>query len=303
MRIIEDSGSLVYVGLVLLLGLWAYVRTWRALRLHEQQRREDLAAREDDDLEAIHSRSHEVRLGRDTKSRAAASIGSRFTVHRRVLLPLVMGVTLLLASLPFMSAIPATTLSVVIAIITLVLGVAARPMLENAFAGLMMSLSKVIRVGDTVRISGWYGSIEDISVTHTTVRIWDGKRFVLPNSVIIQKEIVNYSLFDQRLWASVEFWVAWDTNIGKIRKLATEAAEDSPHFLNIEPPTVWVISTEKDAVGLWIAAWAANSADAWTLSEEIRTRLIETFQKHNIRTHDVRATLREDRPANKPVIP
>lgn len=299
----EDSGELIYVGIVLLLGLWAYVRVWRALRSREKERQADLEAREDDDLEAIHSKSHEWRVGRVTKSRGAASIGSRFTVHRRLLLPVVTAVTLLLASLPFMSAIPATTLSVVIAIITLVLGVAARPVLENAFAGLMMSFSKVIRVGDTVRISDWYGSIEDISVTHTTVRIWDGKRFVLPNSVIVQKEIVNYSLFDQRLWSYVEFWVAWDTNIAKVRKLAVEAAEDCPHFLNIEPPSVWVMSTEKEAVGLWLAAWAANSADAWTLTEEVRTRLIETFQKHDIRTHDVRATVREDRPTNKPLIP
>lgn len=283
-RGVRDPVSIVYSAVVLSAGAWGLWRVHRALRAEERSRHADLAARSESELEPVHTTAHP-----SPRQQGYKNIEARFTVHRRLLMPLVGVVTLILAAVPFLSAIPATLFSVMVAVITVAVGVAARPILENAFAGLMMSFSRVVRVGDTVRIGDWYGSIEDISSTHTTIRLWDWKRYVVPNSLIIQKEIINYSIFDQRLWAHVEFWVSWDADIALVRRLATEAAQASPYCEQDEAPTVWVMSTDKEAISLWVAAWAKNAADAWMLSEDMRTRLVEAFQKHGITTHDYRA--------------
>ena len=85
--------------------------------------------------------------------RALESIESHFSVTRRVLVPVVLGVTVILVSLPFLAKAPATVAPVYAAALTVFLGLAVRPLLENAIAGLVISSSRMITSTGSLSVS------------------------------------------------------------------------------------------------------------------------------------------------------
>ncbi|MFW5924832.1 MAG: mechanosensitive ion channel family protein [Myxococcota bacterium] len=285
-----------YISVIVLIGLWATWRINRSLRRSATARHRELDAKQPAELEPARSTVAPFsKAAAASKKRGAESIEERFTVHRRLLLPLVMLATATLASLPFLGALPATMVSVVAGAVALVIGVAARPMLENAIAGLMMSMSNVVRVGDTVLIGNdYYGTVEDITMTHTTVKLWDWRRYVTPNSEMLQSSVVNYSLYDQYLWACVEFRVSPEADLEEVRRLAVQAASQAPQLVSSEDPEMWIMELEKESVCCWLVGWTRNPSDAWLFKNYVRGRLQKLFRDHGIATHTHRVASAED---------
>ena len=212
-------------------------------------------------------------------------VQSRFTIIRRTLILCVFIVWAVAMSFPFIGRIPSTMLSILIAVTTAVVGIAARPLVENMISGIVISFSKQLRVGDTLMMDGQYGTVEDISITHTKIKTWDWKRYVIPNGRMLNKEFVNLTLNDSLLWAYLEFSVSYDADLEEVSDIATRVAGASRHHNAQEPPQFWVMRLDKESVTCWVAAWADSPAEAWNLKSDIATKLIREFRERNIPTH------------------
>src|SRR5207302_1854582 len=66
----------------------------------------------------------------------------------------------------------------------LIVGFAARSTLGNAVAGVTIAFAQPIRIGDEIELRGERGSVEDITLLYTVVRLWDGKRLIVPNDTL-----------------------------------------------------------------------------------------------------------------------
>lgn len=207
------------------------------------------------------------------KERARQSIETQFSVNRRVLVPAILTLMILFGGLPFLGDVPKAMVTLLGAAITVFLGVAARPFVENAIAGLVISGSRLVSIGDTVEIDDIYGTVEDITTTHTTVKIWDWRRYLVPNTRMLQTCLTNYSLNDRYLWKNVEFYVAPGTDLEMVRALAIDCAQRSAHFAEHEPPECWVMELKPEWVRLMVAAWADTPSQAWLLGDDIRSAL------------------------------
>ena len=76
----------------------------------------------------------------------------------------------------------------------LIVGFAARGTLGNAIAGLTISITQPIRIGDDVELRGERGIVEDIHFSFTVLRLGDGRRMVIPNDVLSTEVIKNATL-------------------------------------------------------------------------------------------------------------
>ena len=234
------------------------------------------------------------KLTRLMKSRAAGSrkarfesIENQFTITRKILIPSIIGLGLFIAVIPFLNNIPAAFISVFVAAFSLFIGIAAKPFLENIFAGLVISYSKSLNIGDTVLIDEKYGTVEDINLSYTTIKTWDWKRYVVPNIKMMQQDFLNYTLVDKYQWVYIEFWSAFENDIEEVEKLALECAGKSEFTLEDNIPYFWVMEMDKDGYKCWLASWAEDPGNAWSLRNDLRTRLIKEFRKNNIQYHSL----------------
>lgn len=231
------------------------------------------------------------------KTRAKRSVANRFSIFRRVATILVLLLLIITVSFPFIDQLPQTFLSILVGSAAIITGMAARPFIENFLSGIAITSSKMLNIGDTILLNNNYGTIEDISPTHTVVKIWDWRRFVIPNSKMINHEFINYSLYDSWQLAYVEFFVAYQTDMQRIKELAQEAAKKSRHYAAIEEPSFWIMETTKETIKCWVAAWAKSPLEAWELKADIRTELILQFNKEGIETHLNYHTFKEHDPS------
>ncbi len=234
---------------------------------------------------AVETETPLKKSSRAFKREAKKHLRERFSIFRRVAITVSVITVFLITSIPFIDKLPQAFLSILVGSAAIITGMAAKPFIENFLSGIAITVSKMLKIGDTIIINDNYGTIEDISPTHTVIKIWNWRRYVIPNSAMINTDFVNLTLNDKWLWAHVEFFVSYESNIKDVREIALSTVLECDHYNDIEPPSFWVMKTEKDSIKCWVASWATSPAGAWELEAEIRTNLIINFQEKGIQSH------------------
>ena len=226
-------------------------------------------------LESIMTESPITDNHEESLIRGLENIETRFIFFQRFTRPLILGVWIILLLLPFLDGASKTYTSILVAIITVLISMAAKPYIENLFAGMVVSFSNSARIGDTVEVDGHYGTIEEINLTYTTIKLWDWRRYLVPNSTLISKEFLNYSLNDLHVWAYIEFYVEPTADFDLLETELIKITKKSSYFhvQDNEEPKLWFMGTDKDSVKFWLAAWAKNPSSAWSLKSDMRKGL------------------------------
>ena len=109
----------------------------------------------------------------------------------------------------------------------LVVGLAARPVLSNLFAGVQLAMTQPIRIDDVVIVEGEWGTIEEITSTYVVVRIWDLRRLIVPLTYFIEKPFQNWTRESAALIGVVYFYLDYRAPIGAIRDKLNEIVKTS----------------------------------------------------------------------------
>jgi small-conductance mechanosensitive channel len=220
-----------------------------------------------------------------SRSSALKELGSRFSIIRRTFFSLLVFVWIGLALLPFLGTFSTRFLSVFGAAGAVLVGIAARPFLENVIAGYVVTFSKQFRTGDTVLIDESYGTIEDITPTHTIIKLWDWRRYIVPNAKMLTKEVIRYSNREGLLWALLKFNVAYDANMDRVEEIATQAANESNFRAGTEEPKVWIMGMGRESMECWLAVWTKGPVDAWSIRVELAGKISRAMAKEGIHSH------------------
>lgn len=283
---------LFYILIVALVMLLTALPALRKLKTLQDQRRESLKHRKDSG--AIPAQ----RPKKTIREQQIRRMESHISITRRTLIAFLLLAGICIAAIPFLSRIAPAVLPLAVAAISVIIGIAAKPIIENITCGLVLTFGKLARIGDTVVIDDIYGTIEDFTLTHSVVKRWDSLRYVVPNSSMMTKEFINYSLYDNNRWVYVEFWVDYRADFELVEQLAKESPIGSQYYSDREPPRFWVAETARDAVKCMVVAWAVTPADGWMLSHDIRKALVLKLKEHHIITHTHRVHM--DTPGTEP---
>lgn len=291
------SGPIIYSVSILILFIFIMTTILRTLRKATDRRERRLNKQE-----GISSVSRPTKTMRkkmkETKLQGIDNIEKQFTITRKILVPFFIFLALIVAIIPFLNSAPAALLSLVAAVLSIVVGMAAKPFLENLFAGLVISYSHSLNIGDTVLINDHYGTVEDINLSYSIIKTWDWKRYIIPNNNMMRQDFLNYTLIEKYQWVYIEFSVAYDNDLSEVEKIALDCAYLSEFTLEDNTPYFWIMEMEKESYKCWLVSWAENPSKAWSLKNDLRTRLIKAFQENRIEVHSFRYVLDRKRPSS-----
>jgi MscS family membrane protein len=100
----------------------------------------------------------------------------------------------------------------------LVLAFAAQKSLENVFAGFAMLADKPLSVGDTCRIGGQLGEVEDVTLWATRVRTNERTVVSIPNGAVMAGQIENLTRRD-KFWFHPTVGLDYETTPAQMRKV------------------------------------------------------------------------------------
>jgi small-conductance mechanosensitive channel len=197
------------------------------------------------------------------RKQLAPEAATRYRVLRRVVMTTIVfvGVLSALLVIPQIRAVAGGILASS-AVIGLVLGFAAQRTLGNVIAGLLIALSQPVRLGDRVEVDDSVGTVEEIALTYTFIRLPDGTRLVLPNEKLASDTIRNFTIRSPEKVAEVTVQVGLEHDLDDaLRVLRSEMGGD-----------VYVSALADDNATITIRESAGSEAEAEKLARELRLR-------------------------------
>ena len=201
-----------------------------------------------------------------------ARLRTRLMVLRRVIVALV----LIIVLWSVLEVFPATeqfsrALLASSAFIALVIGVAFSVPLGNVGAGILLSLSQPVRIGDRISVGDVTGTAEEITLIHTVVRTDEGRTAFVPNSQMVTTTVVNRSLEDPRRTVTVRLPVAITAAVEDARLVLLETAAEVGEA-HIEGATVLVAEVGERTTWLTVNGFAPPGSSIERVAAELRER-------------------------------
>ncbi len=167
--------------------------------------------------------------------------------------------------------------------LAIIVGLAAQRTLGNVFAGLNIALTRPIRIGDAVIIRNEYGTVEDITLRHTVIKTWDNRRMMIPNSVLDEEVVVNYTIRDEKKLFGIVMHVPSNTDLEKAGRIMVAEAKHHPNVLKELNPIFQVLDFEEKSVMLRLLFLAKDQPTAFNTAVELRSSMAKQFRKQRIK--------------------
>lgn len=99
----------------------------------------------------------------------------------------------------------------------LVIGLAAQKSISSLLAGIQLSITQPIRIGDQVVVENESGTVEEITLTYVVVKVWDERRLVVPIAQFLDKPFQNWSKGGATMLGTVLLLVDFTTDMEALR--------------------------------------------------------------------------------------
>jgi small-conductance mechanosensitive channel len=159
----------------------------------------------------------------------------------------------------------------------IIVGLAARPLLSNLFAGVQLAITQPIRLDDAVIVENEWGRVEEITSTYVVVRIWDLRRMIVPLSYFIEKPFQNWTRQTSTLIGSAMVYVDYSAPVATIREELERIVKASKNW-NGEVINLQVTDAKEHTLELRAIMSANSSGAAFDLRCEVREKLIAFLQ-------------------------
>jgi small-conductance mechanosensitive channel len=122
------------------------------------------------------------------------------------------------------------------AVLGIIIGFAARQVIANLVAGVVVAFTQPIRIGDLVSIGDEvHGRVVDISLTYTSVDAGDGSLVMVPNEKVTTDSVINHSAGNSSAPITVEVWLRPDADVEAARKALEHGEVTSAHLMELTP--------------------------------------------------------------------
>jgi small-conductance mechanosensitive channel len=118
------------------------------------------------------------------------------------------------------------------------LGFGLQNILSNFFSGIILAFERPVQTGDLVEIDNVYGRVQSIGVRSSIVRTLDGSEVILPNSDLISKQLINWTMRDTKRRIQLKIKTAFDENPHKVIEIVLNAINSRPEVLQKPSPLV-----------------------------------------------------------------
>ena len=197
---------------------------------------------------------------------------------RKVAANAIRAVLLLVGLLFALSAtgVDLTALSVLGGALGVGLGFGLQKLAANYVSGFVILFERSLRIGDTVRVDEFEGTVMDIKTRYTLIRALNGRESIVPNEKLITERIENLSLADPRILLTTDVTVGYDSDVDAVQKILVGAALASDRVLADPEPAARLARFGADGLEFTLLFWIADpSGGQLNVRSEVNLRILQ----------------------------
>ncbi|SJN25026.1 MscS Mechanosensitive ion channel [Psychrobacter sp. JB385] len=159
-------------------------------------------------------------------------------------------------------------------IASVVIGIAAQPILGNIIAGVQVAVTQPVRIGDSVIMKGNFSTVEDLRYTYAVLKTWDERRLIVPMRELITEMVENWSHTEVHQTCPVFLYIDYGADIEAIRQHFISVTKKNELWDNKTEPQVFVVEVTEKTIQLRGAVSGVGPIEAWTLACEVREQML-----------------------------
>ncbi len=163
-------------------------------------------------------------------------------------------------------------------VLTAVIGFALKDTLTRLFEGIM--LGRLMHIGDWVSLVGIEGRVVDISLGRVTLQTRAGDNVTVPNNIVAQKEIVNYSKPTREHMVCVTIEASFADSPTRVLEIARRAAAAVPGVLGA--PQAFVAAYRDSGIEYRVCVMLDDYGERYRIESDVRSYLWHAFRREGI---------------------
>lgn len=193
----------------------------------------------------------------------------------------IIGYLIIIATIMGVLGIPTAGILATLSAAAVGVGVALKDSLSNVAGGILLLFFPRFSTGDYIEVNGDEGTVIAVDLLHTTVVTIDNKQISIPNGVLINSHIVNYSREDTRR-VDILFPISYESDVNKAKKVAMDTIlKHSLILTEPDEPFVRVKNYDDSSVNIITRVWCKTD-DYWKLYYDLTEQIRDEFDKNGI---------------------
>jgi len=169
-----------------------------------------------------------------------------------------------------------------VAALSVGLGFGLQEIFANFVSGLIILFERPVRIGDTVTVSEFSGTVNKIQIRATTIIDFDRKEVIIPNRAFVTERLINWSLTDTVTRVVLKVGVAYGSDLELTKKLLLQAAKENHRVMADPEPSVFFLSFGASTLDHEMRFYVKELGDRNPALDELNRRIDKLFAENNI---------------------
>lgn len=170
------------------------------------------------------------------------------------------------------------------------LGFGLQSIASNFISGMILLLDRSLSVGDYIELEdGKTGVIRELNMRSAILETFDGKDIMVPNEQFITTNFINWTHKNKKQRYSLEFQVAYSTDLHKLFDILREVVASHPKVLSgpdlpiEERPDAEISGFGDSGVDILVEFWMEGIDDGENrVGGDLYLMIWDAFKEHNI---------------------
>lgn len=182
-----------------------------------------------------------------------------------------------------------TALTAALGIGGLAISLAAKDTVSDAIAGMIILIDRPFRVGDRIEIQsvGTWGDVTDIGLRTTRIRTRDNRMVIVPNSIISNNQVINYSYPDPRYRIETHVDIAFGSDVEATRRLLIDTVRQVEGVLGDKPVDALYIDMSSAAMKFRVRWWIESYVDTRRMFDRVHTAIQNALDEAGIESPNI----------------
>ena len=180
--------------------------------------------------------------------------------------------------------IPLTAFAFATGAIAIGVGFGAQNIINNFISGWILMAERPIRIDDFIEIDNWQGIVEAVGTRSTRIRRTDGVHLLVPNSQLLERTVVNWTLLDMEIRTMVRVGVEYGSPVRRVSELIMQALAEHPSIKAAPKPSVVFEDFGDNALIFDAYFWSDVGGEKMLrdVRSDVRFRITELFAENDI---------------------
>jgi len=162
------------------------------------------------------------------------------------------------------------------------LGFGLQNVVNNFVSGIIVSIERPVEVGNFIEVGSLLGEVRSIGLRSSTVHTVDGADVIVPNSELISKSVVNWSLTDFHRRSDVTVGAAYGTDPDRVLAILTRIAAGHPDVVKYPAPLITFDQFGDSSLNFTLRFW--SRLDSWLqVRSQLNAQIAREFEKNGIK--------------------